>query len=941
MINKKSKILTFSGVILSVIPIFVSYYLSSGYKDDFIQNTERNHIALISDMQVGFKEFSLKHSTLISHMITSSNPNNFQIQLFIQQQYQNLDHLGLDQIQVIDENGISVARVNDIHLIGQNLIHRPLVKKALETGVVEEWFESGLLRSGYRFVYPVIQDGKIKYLIEFVLSIEEIKRRLKALHGESIDILMPSEFTYNHKYFDSILPIKDSNGQLYAFSVYKPSEEDVDLIIKKLKMTQYTGIFIFVLFLAFFLLQNKITRLNERKIAELHKERKIFDNGPVMLFHWINAPGWPVTHVSKTVENILGYKESYILSSDFVYSDIIHPEDKERIANQVKDHVKSLQDKYKQEYRIKKSDGNYINVTDFTYVIRDENGSALKFIGYLVDQSEYIDKDYQLLLSDIIINESNEVIILGDKNGKVTYVNESFNQVCSKSKPNHILDVFPDIDLTKSWTKEVELINSLGKRLHLSASFSIIEKNENIRLLLIFRDITDIREANDRFTYIATHDSLTQAKNKFAVWFDILSLVQNKEPFSVVNIQIDNLKKSIDIYGHLFGDSIVKTIYERIFEYSKDKNLIIARQEDKQFIVLIKSDDESTVKKIITDIDDFVSEPFFINDTLFSIEISIGSIYFPKDLTMPDNIVYEETANDIIRLVSIAVDSAQKEGKHYLPYDNTMLEAIQLKEERIKKIEESVNNGFQGLHMVYQPKYHCSGDIGSSSCHNLVGFEALLRCDYMPLPYLLSISEENGKILDIGRFVIERVICDVKSWINDGFNLDNISVSFNVSAIQLSNQNIGKIISDSLIMNNIDGKFFEMEITESKIIDNFEKVKTVIDDVKKLGIKVSIDDFGTGYSNLKSLLEMHVDTIKIDRSFVQNMDHSKSTQAIIQTIITMASSMNATTIAEGVERAEEVDVLIRAGNRNFQGYFFDRPLEIEDVKDRLKKRLTF
>lgn len=941
MTNKKTKILTFAGIFLSGIPIFISYYLANNYKDEFIQKTERHHIALISDMQVGFKEFSLKHSTLISHMITSSNPSNDQIQSYIKNEYKKLDQLGLDQIQIIDENGISVARVNDTHLIGQNLIHRPLVKKALETGVVEEWFESGLVRSGYRFVYPVIQEDKIKYLIEFVLSIQEIERRLKALHGESIDILMPSQFTYSYKEFDSILPIKDSDGHLYAFSVYKPSDESINQLFQKIKFTQNTGIALFVLLLLFFLLQNKITKTNEKKIIELHKERKIFDNGPVMLFHWNNSPGWPVSYISKTVENILGYKDDYILSSEFVYSDIIHQDDKDRIANQVKYHVESSQDKYKQEYRIKKSDGSFIYVTDYTYVIRDEYGYPIKFIGYLVDQSEYIDKDYQLLLADIIINESDEVIVLADKDGNVTYVNESFNKVCGKSKPKRMLDIFPDIDLSKSWNREIEYINSSGKKLYFSTGFSIIEKDQKIRLLLIFRDITAIKEANERFTYIATHDLLTQAKNKSAIWFDILGLVQKQEPFSAINVQINNLKKSIDIYGHLFGDSIVKTVYARIFAYSDNKDLIIARQEDKQFIIIAKTDNENKVNNIVSDIYSSISEPVIINDTFFSIDASLGSLIFPRDLTMPDNIVFEETANDIIRLVSIAVDIAHKENKHYLSYDNTMLEAIQLKEERIKKIDESIKNGFQGLHMVYQPKYHCSGDIGSSNCHNLVGFEALLQCDYMPLPYLLSISEENGKILDIGRFVIERVICDVKSWINDGFNLDNISVSFNVSAIQLSNQDVGQIISNSLTLNNIDGRLFEMEITESKIIENFDKVKKVIDDVKKLGIKVSIDDFGTGYSNLRSLLEMHVDTIKIDRSFVQNMDHSHTKQAIIQTIITMASSMNATTIAEGVERAEEVDVLIRAGNRNFQGYFFDRPLEIEDVKDRLKKRLTF
>lgn len=937
--KKKSTLLTLIGVLLATTPLVASYQLSINYKNDFIQSLEQSHIAIITDMQVGFKEFSLKHSTNIAHKIIADGLTNDQIQSFLKSEYKNLDDVGLDQIQVIDEEGYSIARVNDVQLIGLNLKHRPLIKKALETGVVEEWFESGLVRSGYRFIYPVVKDGNTKYLIEFVLSLKEIENRLKALHGNHINLYNPNQLNIDKNSFNHVLPIRDSDGNLYAFSILTPKEYQVYALSKKISNTQNVGILIFISLISFLWIQHRSLRINIRKISELKKERKIFDNGPVILFHWENALGWPVTYVSKTVQSILGYKEEFILSKDFIYSDIIHPDDKERIKNQVNSHINHGSDKYKQEYRIKKIDGSYIYVVDYTYVIRDESGEPIKFIGYLVDQSEYIDKDYQLLLSDIIINESNEVIVLADKDGNITFVNDTFYNLCQISKPRFLIDIFPDHDFSDSWTKEIEFVNATGKKYYLSASFSIIEKNENIRLLLTFRDISEIKEANERFTYITTHDSLTQAKNKFAIWFDMLSMVKKQKPFTVINIQINNLKKFVDIYGHLVGDAIIKKIYDKLHSYTKGKNLNIGRLEDRQFIVVFDGHNEAYHEKTINDLLALFSIPIIINDTSFSVKVSIGSVVFPDDFSMPDNIVYEETTNDIVRLVSIAVDTAFKEGKGYLPYDKSMLEAIQSKEEYIRKIDECINNKFNGLRMVYQPKYHCTGDVGSTDCQHLVGFEALLRCDFMPLFYLLSISEENGKILDIGRFVIERVISDVKDWIDDGFDLEGITISFNVSAIQLANQDVGRLITSALELNGVDGNYFEMEITESKIIENFDKVKSVVEEVKRLGAKVSIDDFGTGYSNLKSLLDMPVDTIKIDRSFVQNMDLSQSKQALIETIIGMASSMNATTIAEGVERAEEVEVLIRAGNRNFQGYYFDRPLEIDLVKERLANRL--
>lgn len=937
--KKKSKLLILVGVLIAGTPIFASYVLSNNYKNDFIQSIEQEHIATISNMEIGFKEFSLKHSTLISHMITSSNAKKEEIQAYLKSEYHNLNDLGLDQIQIIDKDGYSIARVNDVKLIGQNLLHRPLIKKALESGVIEEWFEDGLVRSGYRFLYPVIKDEKTTHLIEFVLSLDEVKKRLKALHGDTINIVNPAEFMYNHKEFDNIMPIKDSSGQLYAFSVLTPTDEQLNSLSTKIRTTQNIAVIIFLSLILLFLIHERVFRLNEKKIDELHDERKIFDNGPVMLFHWNNFHGWTVTYVSKTVESILGYKEKEALSQEFNYLDLIHPEDKQRIAMQVEENIASGSDKYKQEYRIRKADGAYIHVTDYTYLMRDESGDPIKLIGYLVDQSEYLDKDYQLLLSDIIINESNEVIVLADKDGNITYLNDAFSKVCKYLNPKHILQIFPDIDLTKSWTKEIDIINPDGKKMYFSANFSIIDKNDNIRLLLIFRDITDIKEANERFTYITTHDSLTQAKNKYAIWFDMFSMVKKQEPFSVFCVQIDNLKKTVDIYGHILGDIIIKHVYEKLSDYSKGKDHIIGRLEEKQFIVLMSSVDDLYINNAITEIREILSKEIIVNDSHFSVDISIGSLIFPIDLSMPDNIVYEETTNDIVRLVSIAVDTAHKEAKGYLPYHLSMLEAIQLKEERIKQIDNCIKNGFEGLDMVYQPKYHCTGDDGLIDCKHLVGFEALLRCNFMPLYYFISIAEENGTILDIGKFVIETVISDVKSWINEGYNLEDIRVSFNVSAIQLSNQDVNKIILDALNENEIEGRYFEMEITESKIIDNFEKVKSVIEFVKTLGIKVSIDDFGTGYSNLKSLLAMPVDTIKIDRSFVQNMEVSENTQAIIHTIIGMASSMKATTIAEGVEKAEEVEILIKAGNRNFQGYFFDYPLEIDAVKERLNQRL--
>ena len=425
-----------------------------------------------------------------------------------------------------------------------------------------------------------------------------------------------------------------------------------------------------------------------------------------------------------------------------------------------------------------------------------------------------------------------------------------------------------------------------------------------------------------KIAYQAQHDALTGLYNRHqlnALLSDtIKEAYQANYVGSIIFIDLNRFKPINDAMGHSVGDKILLNFANRL-NTLRNNHIDIARFGGDEFILLVKrlnTNHELTVKDIINKINYLMNTPFIVNNNTFNLSCSIGYVFFP---------LQSSTANNLIKFADIAMYEAKRtktdQGICYQP----------IMSEKIKKRLAYSDDIKQGLahddfKLFYQPQYNQTGDI--------IGAEALLRWQHpihgMESPSVyIPIAEESDLILDIGQWVLEKACHDIKKI--EQLNLPDSfrKISINISAKQLIQHNFQDKVKQAIAQSDICTNRLALELTESLLVENLETSITLITALKKDGIDCSIDDFGTGYSSLTYLKQIPAGILKIDRSFVTNIDQSKETAAIASMIINLGKTFNMEVIAEGVETAEELNCLKHLGCQHFQGYYFNEPMPFD------------
>ncbi|MBL5926524.1 putative bifunctional diguanylate cyclase/phosphodiesterase [Enterobacter asburiae] len=433
--------------------------------------------------------------------------------------------------------------------------------------------------------------------------------------------------------------------------------------------------------------------------------------------------------------------------------------------------------------------------------------------------------------------------------------------------------------------------------------------------------LTDnLHQLNRQLELQARFDALTGLANRHQMDLrmqDCLrSALLSKKPFAVIFLNVDHFKRVNDTWGHSVGDELLITVAQRITA-RLTREMTLARLGGDAFILLVPECDDDRLNALITALLEDVRRPLSVCGHTLSTTISAGVSLYPQD---------GETLHELKLKADAALHRVKEEGRNgWAIYRAEMSTAIPAKPGFLQELSQALER--DQFELWYQPTWHA----GEKTIH---GFEALLRWRHpeqgVVLPNLFIPSlEQTGLIIPVGNWAIEAACRQLHFWTEQGFS--QWTLSLNLSPIQFEQPDIFQIISSMLEKYSLSPSRLILEVTESTALKNLDRSIELLNAFNHAGIVVSIDDFGTGYSNLLMLSVLPAKELKIDRSFVTSMLENEKSYKLVETIISIARTMEMNVVAEGIETEEQQAVLTRLGCDYLQGYLFSRPLPAEQV----------
>ncbi|MEB3281841.1 MAG: PAS domain S-box protein [Lyngbya sp.] len=448
----------------------------------------------------------------------------------------------------------------------------------------------------------------------------------------------------------------------------------------------------------------------------------------------------------------------------------------------------------------------------------------------------------------------------------------------------------------------------------------ICDRNDRIyRIVGTSINITERKLAEEQLRHNAYHDTLTNLPNRAFFMERLQEAIQQVKTerdclFAVLFFDLDDFKYINDSLGHAIGDQLLICLTDRLKNCLR-KTDILARFGGDEFTILLGEIQQiEQVMKVAQNIQQELSLPFLLDNHQVFTNASIGIALVTADYQQPE---------EILRDADIAMYSAKEQGQGKSAIFNRqmhlkMLERLQLETDLRRAIER------EEFQVYYQPIICLKRD-------KIAGFEALIRWkhpdgNWVSPAKFIPISEKTGLIVEIGKWVLYQACLQMKTWHEQFPQLGDLTISVNLSGRQLREPDLLDQIDEILQKTGLKSDCLKLEITESMLMDNPPAVRAILNQIKSRHIKLSLDDFGTGYSSLSYLHSFPIDTLKIDRAFVVDTDSEFKNKAITQAIVTLAQSLGMEVIAEGIEKAEQLEQLKQLKCEYGQGYLFSKPV---------------
>lgn len=528
--------------------------------------------------------------------------------------------------------------------------------------------------------------------------------------------------------------------------------------------------------------------------------------------------------------------------------------------------------------------------------------------GATVSSVEHGKKAGELALRVLNGEEADDIAIVREFPLKIIF---DYNKL---EKSNIPMDLIP---------KEAEIINkpfSFFKTYrNIVIAWAVVIIVLTILILLLTFHIAENKRVRNKLEKMTYLDELTKLPNKRTLQEDFDEYFNNEKnkKGAVIFIDADNFKLINDTLGHTLGDKFIIRMGNRL-QMICNKSIKLYRMGGDEFLLLIKgTNDKSDIRKIAKRLMAVFQEGFLINNMLIHTTVSAGIAVYPDD---------GKTLEDLNMKADIAMYKAKESGKaQYKFFHKDMNDELSERAAIEKELRTAVDN--KELYLNYQPQY----DLENKE---IIGFEALLRWENKELgqvsPYkFIKVAEESHSIIPIGKWVLETACKFIKEIHELGY--PDYTVSVNVSALQVMQEDFVEIVLDILKENDLEPKHLEIEMTETMLIENFQIITDKLEVLRGLGVTVALDDFGTGYSSLSYLNRLPIDTLKIDKSFVDTISRDEEGRVIVSILIELGHGMELKVIAEGVEIEEEFSFLKEYKCDSMQGYLLSRPLSKEEI----------
>ncbi|MFM9873784.1 MAG: putative bifunctional diguanylate cyclase/phosphodiesterase [Fimbriimonadaceae bacterium] len=430
--------------------------------------------------------------------------------------------------------------------------------------------------------------------------------------------------------------------------------------------------------------------------------------------------------------------------------------------------------------------------------------------------------------------------------------------------------------------------------------------------------------SSSKVDFLDSHDKLTGLPSRYIATKylqNAIELAKNQRlGNAVLFLDLDDFTKVNDSYGHERGDEILKLISKRLQSCVRANDKIARTGGDEFIITLGNLRHEYEAREVAENILSALQIGSPVSGTEVICTASIGMAYTEED---------DENPDELIGNADLAMRSAKLTGKcRVIQYHPSMKDAAI---ERLT-IENHLRSAIEQeeLSVVYQPLYNLP-------TNELIGAEALCRwksptLGHVSPAHFIPIAEESGLIIDIGYWVLKKVCQEMAEW-RKSHKADHLVISVNLSGRQIAQGDVADRVSATLLETGLRPKNLKLEITESYLMSDSEGTIKTLESLRKLGMKLAIDDFGTGYSSLSLLSTLPVDTVKIDQSFIKNLDQDQSARVVVKAIVAIAQSMNLDVTCEGIETESQQTFVKEAGCATGQGYFFSTPLESKDFEE--------
>jgi diguanylate cyclase (GGDEF)-like protein/PAS domain S-box-containing protein len=557
--------------------------------------------------------------------------------------------------------------------------------------------------------------------------------------------------------------------------------------------------------------------------------------------------------------------------------------------------------------------------------------------------------------AQVILNSIGDAVLSTDINGKVTYLN-----IVAERMTGWTLDEA----LGKPLTDIFKIINGETRRPFPNPLKTAIEKNQTVGLapncilirrdnsefaiedsaapthdqqglvtgaVIVFHDVTKARAVALEMSHLTQHDILTKLPNRILLKDRLAHAIatsqRNNTRIAVLYLDLDGFKHINDSLGHAIGDRLLQSVSQRLLACVRDSDTL-SRQGGDEFVVLLSeiaypTDAGAKARKIL----DALITPHAIDQYNIRVTASIGMTTYPDD---------GEDAELLIKNADLAMYQAKENGRNNYQFFDKEMNAKAVERQLVEAhLRHALERNELFLH--YQPQI-------SLKTGEITGVEALIRWRHpergliSPLQFI-SIAEDCGLILPIGRWVLREACRQARAWQDAG--LPPIKMGVNVSAVEFRSTDFLGGIQTILADTVFDPQYLELELTESVLMQHVEFSVPLLNQLKAMGVRLAVDDFGTGYSSLSYLKQFPIDVLKVDQSFVYEIDGNTDEAPIVSAVINMSRSLKHRVIAEGVETAEQLAFLQAHGCDEGQGYLFSRPVSSPQFAQLLQTGIPF